>query len=111
MLGDHVEIVKAVDMMQQIVDDICSSVPFQLGFHPTMEEQPAYPHFAGCAKSLDAFGLLRTLGSLLLIRPLKVATKVDCVPETQRQWIRQYLTVLNKDPRNLDKEPLKVCLP
>ena len=109
---DVAEVVEADATIQQLVDDVCSSVPFQLGYEKsTAQEQPAYPHVAGCATWLEAFGLPCTLGGFLLIHPLGIAVKVDCIPETQRQWMRAYLAILNRDPRELDKEPLKVGLP
>lgn len=77
------EVVEADATIQQLIDDVCSSVLFHLGYDKsTAQEQPVYPHVAGCATWLEAFGLPCTLGGFLLIQPLGIAVKVDCIPET-----------------------------
>ncbi len=102
----------AVSAIRHLVNEICSSVPFQLGFKMGDHNGDAsfYPHGMGDASWLDKFGVPETLGGYLPIQPLGVAVGEDCVPLRQRLWMREYLETVNKDPGELAKRPLKVNL-
>ena len=72
-------------VLRTMVDEICASVPFQLGFisNEMGEKDAIDPHIVG------NFAL--RLGGYYLIWPLFVAGSVGCIPETQKMWLKHRL--------------------
>ena len=108
--GFYTDSVQPTTAIQQLVDDICSSVPFHFGFRleDLVTDKSFYPYVAGDARWLDRFGTPETLGGLLLISPLEVAVATNCVLLGQRMWMQEYLKGVNKEPAELIRQPLKV---
>ena len=100
------EYTKASNEIQQLVDDICSSIPFHLGHHKKRSSSPGfsdYPHPPGQAKWPDNFAATGAVGGWLMMPQLAAASKVDCIPNSQRQWMLEYLTTFMRDPRDMNR--------
>ena len=80
---------QAIDTIQELVNGICSSVPFHLGHivDDKYRSRSLYPHAFGAALEPSPTG---ALGVFMLKAPLNVAATMTCVPESQRRWMRQY---------------------
>jgi len=92
---------RAAAISQSMVDDICASVPFHLGFPAPMydlDDEASSENFKGYSR--DDHDLPRTkgfrtarykdaqaVGGYYLIWELYVAANVTVIPETQRDWI------------------------
>lgn len=72
-------------ILQKMTDDICSSVPYHLGYR--LSEKTS----SSRASQEKAAG---AIGGYLLIYPLFVASCIDCVPEKQNKWIRGRMRAL-----------------
>ena len=94
-----------LDMIQSLVDDICATVPFHLGHHErTWDDGKAiadYPHPPGEAKWPDNFRATGAAGGFLMMQPLSFVAKLDCIPQSQRDWVREYLTTFLRDPTDM----------
>lgn len=96
----------ALVMIQQLVDDICSSIPYHLGHHKKRASSPGfadYPHPPGSAKWPDNFAASGAVGGWLMMAPLSFACRLDCIPSSQREWMLEYLTTFMRDPRDMEK--------
>ena len=78
-----------VSVIQQMVDNICASVPFHLGNRTLMDvtEEVEYPWIQGSTVSADHRKAALNLGGWFLIGPLSACLKVSFLAESQRQWI------------------------
>lgn len=80
---------RAVRISQQMVDELCGSVPFHLGTKMGRwladDARVEYPVHATIVNTNNQ------LGGWQLIEPLSIALKVACLREDQRQWITQQL--------------------
>lgn len=91
----------AMNRIQSLADDICSSIPFFLGHEAHYESR--YPHEAGAASLPLCFGE-NSIAHASLMRPsLSVASQIVYVPYSQRQWMQQYLTVFASHLGNREK--------
>ena len=81
---------EAVDTIQSLVNDICSSIPFHLGHTINDKDNDSllYPHAVGSRQGPSTTG---ALGTFLMKFPLSVAVAMTHVPESQRRWMREYL--------------------
>ncbi|KAI4160332.1 MAG: hypothetical protein LQ342_005828 [Letrouitia transgressa] len=88
----HSTTVTAIFKIQQMADDICASVPFNLGTktfggaydHP----ETRYPTADGVIRpSSDYRKAASGLGGYFLMEPLKTASKATCLREGQQEWI------------------------
>ena len=83
------EDLEAMNTIQQLVNSICSSVPFHLGH--TVDDQnryrSLYPHAIGSGLGPSPTG---AMGVFMLKSPLSVASTMTSVPESQRRWMREY---------------------
>lgn len=71
--------------LSDLVDDICASVPYHLGIPPA-----AGPDYFGTRTKMST----AALGACFLIRPLYVASQLDCISSLQRRWIRGRLKAI-----------------
>ena len=99
--GDQV----SLGTIQRLVDDICATVPFHLGYHEkrisdskTFEN---YPHPPGEATWPGNFRATGAAGGFLMMQPLSFVAKLDCIPQSQRDWVREYLTTFLRDPTDM----------
>ena len=84
--------VYATMITQEMVDDLCGSVPFALGTKtmggPGDREGVEYP-YNGTQKVTDDHRRAATaLGGWHLLEPLKTSLNATCLPEGQREWIK-----------------------
>ena len=83
----------AMEVSQQLVDDLCASVPFHIGTKmeggPSNDAGVVYPYHA--TKGDVQRRASAALGGWHLVEPLKVAMKVKCLREGQREWLKQQL--------------------
>lgn len=66
-------------VLRQMVDEICGTVPYLMG-----ADVPDMPMFIGLSGSKSPE---MSIGSWLNLRPLYVASKVECIPKPQKKWI------------------------
>ena len=100
------EYTKSLQTIHGLVDDICSSIPFHLGHHKKRVTSPGfaeYPHAPGQAKWPENFAATGAVGGWLMMPQLAQASKVDCIPNSQRQWMLEYLTTFMRDPRDMNR--------
>lgn len=88
----------------QLVDDICSSLPYHLGYSETsMDESLIYPHAADEVATTVWRARRgrpdRTAPQMLFVQPLLIASNVDDVPASQRRWMRNYLAEIMQERR------------
>ena len=95
--------VDAMTKAQILVDDVCSSVPYTL---QNLQDMSDYPHAAGATIRLKQWKTADPWFSFLLMQHLKIASEVVNVPETQRQWMKEYLARISEDPRTIRDQPL-----
>ncbi len=83
---------EAIDTIQELVNGICSSVPFHLGhtINGVDTARSLYPHAVGSRLEPGPIG---ALGVFLMKWPLSVASTMTCIPESQQRWIREYQTL------------------
>ncbi|KAL8803062.1 MAG: hypothetical protein Q9200_006366 [Gallowayella weberi] len=84
-------IVTAINRVQDIVDDICGSVPFNLGTKtfggPSDRSEVRYPDDGITKPSSDYRKSAAGLGGWFMIEPLKIAGKAICLRDGQQDWI------------------------
>jgi hypothetical protein len=85
----------AIRISQQMVDEICGSVPFHLGTKIGGglgdDAGVEYPVHATSVITNNQWRASAALGGWQLIEPLRIALKVTCLREDQRQWLTQQL--------------------
>lgn len=97
---------KALTMIQQLVDQVCSSIPFHLGHHLKKVSSPGfsdYPHSPGAAKWPENFAASGAVGGWLMMPPLAFVSRLECIPDSQRAWMLEYLTTFMRDPRDMNR--------
>ncbi|KAL8708409.1 MAG: hypothetical protein Q9220_006699 [cf. Caloplaca sp. 1 TL-2023] len=81
----------AIFTVQQLADDICGSVPFNLGTKtfggPKDRQEVRYPDDGVNKPSSDYRRSAAGLGGWFMIEPLKIAAKAICLREGQQEWI------------------------
>lgn len=84
-------IVTAINKVQELVDDICGTVPFNLGTKtfggPTDRKEVKYPDDGVNKPSQDYRKSASGLGGWFLIEPLKTAAFAISLREGQQEWI------------------------
>ncbi|KAL8668781.1 MAG: hypothetical protein Q9168_006606 [Polycauliona sp. 1 TL-2023] len=84
-------IVTAINKVQELVDDICGSVPFNLGTKtfggPSDRSEIQYPDDGITKPSSDYRKSAAGLGGWFIIEPLKVGAKAICLRDGQQDWI------------------------
>jgi hypothetical protein len=75
--------------MQELVDDLCASIPFHL-----VADLPSHLGSGTIFGDLDTPG--KALGGLLLMYPLYIASCLPLVPLKQRIWMRGRLRWIGK---------------
>ncbi|KAF2835070.1 hypothetical protein M501DRAFT_989255 [Patellaria atrata CBS 101060] len=73
--------------VQQLVDDICASVPFHMKYH----------YQADALLSNHDQGAAEAMGAYLLVWPLYVCLNVPTLEERQRLWLRGRMTFVGKE--------------
>ncbi|KAL8717037.1 MAG: hypothetical protein Q9181_008363 [Wetmoreana brouardii] len=85
------KIVAAILKVQEMCDDICGSVPFNLGTKtyggPSDKAETRYPDDGVNKPSSDYRKSAAGLGGWFLMEPLKTAAKAICLREGQQDWI------------------------
>ena len=93
----------AMGSLQELVDDICGSVPFHLGtkIHPGLDDRPGveYPYITSKAGQ-ELRRSCAGLGGWELIKPhyepLKNALTVNALSDGQEQWIIEQLSRIGR---------------
>ncbi|KAL8801818.1 MAG: hypothetical protein Q9182_004225 [Xanthomendoza sp. 2 TL-2023] len=84
-------IVTAINRVQDIVDDICGCVPFNLGTKtfggPSDRSEVRYPDDGINKPSSDYRRSAAGLGGWFMVEPLKIAGKAICLRDGQQDWI------------------------
>lgn len=84
-------IVTAINKVQELVDDICGSVPFNLGTKtfggPSDRSEVRYPDDGIHKASSDYRKSAAGLGGWFIIDPLKIAAKAISLREGQQDWM------------------------
>ena len=86
LLGQVADYDQSFYVLRQMTDDICSSVPYHLGYR--LSEKKTTSSSASEEKAAEA------VGGYLLIYPLFVTSCIECVPEEQKTWIRGRMRAL-----------------
>ncbi len=85
----------AIRISQQMVDDLCGSIPYHMGTKidggPGNDAGIKYPFHVAGATSKEQHRASATLGGWHLIEPLRIALKVTCLRDGQKEWITQQL--------------------
>ena len=94
---------KAEEVIRQLVDDFCASIPYILSPEDTEIMLKYYPHAPGDApfSQIPEVNLVASMSQLL--PTIIVGSQIYCIPHSQKQWLQQYLTMLSRNPE-LDKE-------
>ena len=77
---------------QEMVDDMCASVPYALGTKtfggPGDREGVEFPYNGTQKVSEDHRRAAAALGGWHLLEPLKTSLKATCLPDAQREWVK-----------------------
>ena len=88
---DGTQYERARERVQQVVDNICSCVPYHT------QSSLFVPGAAGPSDRLMNASLALKQGAYFIMTPLYFATLVECIPEAQRAWLRSQLKRLSRD--------------
>jgi hypothetical protein len=83
-------------LIQQLVDDVCSSVPFLLGYvdgttgNQVEGQQPRFPHVAGTRPPPGNKDNSLYLAIFHLSGPMKSAMRAPGIAEDQVEWMKEY---------------------
>ena len=82
----------ATMITQEMIDDICGSVPYALGTKisggPGDREGVEYPYNGTQKATEDHRRAATALGGWHLLEPLKTSLNAGCLPEGQREWVK-----------------------
>ncbi|KAL8895835.1 MAG: hypothetical protein Q9192_003420 [Flavoplaca navasiana] len=85
------KIVTSINQVQELIDDICGSVPFNLGTKtfggPTDRSEVQYPDDGIQKPSSDYRKSAAGLGGWFILEPLKTASKAIALREGQKDWM------------------------
>lgn len=85
----------ALQATQELVDDICASVPYQLGTKleggPLDQTSAEYPYTGATKSSAEQRRAMVSLGGWNLLEPLKSALAAANLRRGQREWIKGQL--------------------
>lgn len=77
---------------QEMVDDICASVPYALGTKtfggPGERDGVEYPYNGTQKASEDHRRAATALGGWHLLEPFKTSLKANCLGEGQKEWVK-----------------------
>ena len=108
--SEPIEYQAALNKIRQLADEVCSSVPFHLGHHEHRVGDAIifgnYPHPPGQAKWPDHFAASGAVGGWLMMQPLSFVARLECIPQIQRDWVREYLTTFMRDSSNMRHGPI-----
>ena len=94
---------KAEEVIRQLVDDFCASIPYILSPEDPETLLNYYPHVPGNAP-FDQIPEVNLVTSMSQLMPsIIVGSQIYCIPHSQKQWLQQYLTMLSRNPQ-ADKE-------
>ncbi len=79
----------SINTIRELVNDICSTIPFHLGYTINDEHRTKsiYPHAFGSVQEPSSPG---AWGVFMIKWPLSVALAMSYLPESQRRWMREY---------------------
>ena len=81
-----------------IVDDICSSIPYYLGWRtPPNLSDMHFPHSSGDVRSPQITDVETIANWSQMMTLLSTTSSLSCVPQSQRDWMRGYLTLFSND--------------
>lgn len=96
--------------MQELCDDICASVPFNLGNKtfggPSDRKEVRYPDDGISKPSEEYRKSAAGLGGRFLLDPLKMAKKAICLREGQGEWIGRQIERIQRI--HLLRKPVEV---
>ena len=92
---------QTIDIIRQLVDDICASVPFCLGSRteavPLYQAEVVYPGLKGRLNSKEHAITARAYGGWYLFSPFKETMQLEAyISKTQREWLMAQLWRLAK---------------
>ncbi|KAG8531775.1 uncharacterized protein KY384_003411 [Bacidia gigantensis] len=97
----------SLDTLKGLTNDICASVPFHLGHHEAYSSEKnafnSYPHPPGQANWPENFAASGAVGGWLMMQPLAFVSRLECIPQSQRLWVREYLTTFMRDSRDMSR--------
>ena len=94
---------KAEEVIRQLVDDFCASIPYILSPEDTEIMLRYYPHAPGDAPFSQIPVVNLVAGMSQLLPSIIVGSQIYCIPHSQKQWLQQYLAMLSRNPE-VDKE-------
>ena len=101
---------QAEKTIQELLDDLCASIPFIINPKHTEEELPYYPHAPGDANfgHVPEPDLVASMSQLL--PSLIVGSQIYCIPRSQKQWLQQYMTMLSRNPKEDGEKAMTLSL-
>ena len=101
---------KAENKIQELVDDLCASIPFIISSKNTEEVLLHYPHAPGHASFMHISEPDLLAGMSQLLPSLIIGSQVYCIPESQKQWLQEYLTMVSRNPKEDKEKAMKLRL-
>ena len=95
-ISDNATFTSACNAIRNLVDDICASSAYFLGYHVPEVDGPLYSDGIRYVKTSDLFRDTSAPLSSSLSWPLFVARSAECIPTSQRDWIERCLKVLGE---------------
>ena len=83
-LKTHSTYVDAVHNIQDLVDDICSSTPFHIGYYPSTAEMACQYANVPAMRPVEPIAI----GAYFFLWPLFVSWSAITIPQKQQDWIR-----------------------
>lgn len=69
-----------------------------------------YPHVPGAAYIPTDPGPDVITSMSQMLDTTAIASSIECIPRTQKQWLQQYMTVLSRNPREDREKALRLEL-
>ncbi|KAI9735890.1 MAG: hypothetical protein M1834_001356 [Cirrosporium novae-zelandiae] len=92
------EYVQATTILQEMVNGICWSVPYHLGYPEAVEAIKLIPKSQHSnAASFGMSGHIKTIGGYLIMYPLFVGSSVITVSKEQRLWMKDRLLTIGQE--------------
>lgn len=94
------QMIHTIQTIQDLVDDVCASVPFHLGTKisggPAERDGVEYPFSVTWSASIDHRRGAGATGGWNLLEPLRTCMKLKCLREGQHEWIRDQMLRIDR---------------
>ena len=91
--------------IRSLIDDFCASIPYIISPDNSEKLYLHYPHAPGDAPFAHIPEINLIAGMSQLMPSLVVSLRFSCIPDSQKQWIQQYTTMLTRNPPKDTKVP------